>query len=327
MTQRRNLLKALAATSAVLLAGPWATAHAQDYPSKPIRMVVPFGAGSTPDVFARLVSEEASKTLGQPIVVENRPGAGGNLGTNVVAKAAPDGYTIGASITGPLVNNTMIYSNLPYDPFKELAPVTFGVHQGNVLAVSPSLGVDSMKDLMALLRKNPGRYNYASVGVGTLSQLSIEAIKALTNSYVVQVPYASSPAAVLSVLQGDTHMVSLAPLAVMPQVQAGKMKVLAVSTAKRLAQLPDVPTFRESGVPLDGSAWIGIVAPAGTPAPVIQKLNAAYVAAMRDPAIVAKLRAQYMEPDPGTPAQFAAFLQGERAKWGPIIKRAGIKAE
>ena len=327
MTQRRHLLKALAATSAVLLAGPWTAARAQDYPSKPIKMVVPFGAGSTPDVFARLVSEEASKTLGQPIVVENRPGAGGNLGTNVVAKAAPDGYTIGASITGPLVNNTMIYSNLPYDPFKELAPVTFGVHQGNVLAVSPSLGVDSMKDLMALLRRNPGRYNYASVGVGTLSQLSIEAIKALTDSYVVQVPYASSPAAVLSVLQGDTHMVSLAPLAVMPQVQAGKMKVLAVSTAKRLPQLPDVPTFRESGVPLDGSAWIGIVAPAGTPAPVIQKLNAAYVAAMRDPAIVAKLRAQYMEPDPGTPAQFAAFLQGERAKWGPIIKRAGIKAE
>lgn len=326
MKTRRHLLHAAAAVA--LLAAPWSAAQAQgDFPSKPIKLIVPFGAGSTPDVFARLVSEEASKTLGQPVVIENRAGAGGNLGTNLVAKAQPDGYTIGVSITGPLVNNTLIYNNLPYDPFKDIAPITFGVHQGNVLAVSPSLGVSTMKELMDLLRRNPGKYNYASVGVGTLSQLSVEAIKALTNSFVVQVPYASSPAAVMSVLQGDTHMVSLAPLAVMPQVQAGKMKVLAVSTAKRLPQLPDVPTFRESGVPLDGSAWIGIIAPGGTPAPVIQKLNAAYVAAMRNPAVVAKLRAQYMEPEPGTPAQFAAFMQGERAKWGPIIKRAGIKAE
>ena len=326
MNARRHFLHALA--TAALLAAPWSAAQAQgEYPAKAIKLIVPFGAGSTPDVFARLVSEEASKTLGQPVVIENRPGAGGNLGTNVVAKSQPDGYTIGVSITGPLVNNTMIYDKMPYDPFKDLAPITFGVHQGNVLAVSSSLGVSTMKELMDLLRKNPGKYNYASVGVGTLSQLSVEAIKALTNSYVVQVPYASSPAAVMSVLQGDTHLVSLAPLAVMPQVQAGKMKVLAVSTAKRLPQLPDVPTFRESGVALDGSAWIGIVAPAGTPEPIIQKLNAAYVAAMRNPAVVAKLRAQYMEPEPGTPAQFAAYMQAERAKWGPIIKRAGIKAE
>jgi tripartite-type tricarboxylate transporter receptor subunit TctC len=327
MKQRRHLLKALAATCAALLAAPWTAAHAQDYPAKPIKLIVPFGAGSTPDVFARIVGEQAGKTLGQPIVVENRAGAGGNLGTNVVAKAAPDGYTIGVSITGPLVNNTLIYSNLPYDPFKDLAPITFGVHQGNVLAVSNSLHVENMKQLMDVLRKNPGKYNYASVGVGTLSQLSMEAIKALTNSFVVQVPYASSPAAVMSVIQGDTQMVSLAPLAVMPQVEAGKMKVIAVSTASRLPQLPNVPTFRESGVPLDGSAWIGVIAPAGTPAPIIDKLNAAFVGAMRDPAIAAKLRTQYMEPEPGTPAQFAAFMKAELAKWGPIIKRAGIKAE
>ncbi|QJW84469.1 tripartite tricarboxylate transporter substrate binding protein [Ramlibacter terrae] len=207
MTQRRQVLKALAATAG--LSAPFASAFAQaDYPTKPIRLLVPFGAGSTPDVFARLVSEHASKTLGQPIVMENRAGAGGNIATGMMAKAAPDGYTIGVSITGPLVNNTIIYDNLGYDPFKELQPITFGVHRGNVLAVSPSLGVDTIQQLMALLRKNPGKYNYASVGVGTLSQLSVEAIKALTNSYVVQVPYASSPAAVMSVLQGDTHIVS-----------------------------------------------------------------------------------------------------------------------
>lgn len=327
MNSKRKLLKAIAFASAATLA-PWTASLAQgDYPAKPIKLLVPFGAGSTPDVFARLVSEHAAKTLGQAIVIENRAGAGGNIATNLVAKAQPDGYTIGVSITGPLVNNTLIYDNLPYDPFKDLQPITFGVHQGNVIAVSSSLGVNSMKELMDLLRKNPGKYNYASVGVGTLSQLSVEAIKALTNSYVVQVPYASSPAAVMSVLQGDTHLVSLAPLAVMPQVQAGKMKVLAVSTAKRLPQLPDVPTLRESGVALDGSAWIGIIAPAGTPNTVVARLNQAFVTAMRDPAVVAKLRAQYMEPEPGTPEQFAAYMLQERAKWGPVIKRAGIKAE
>ena len=324
--QRRHLLRATAA-SAALLAAPWAARAQGGYPAKPIKMIVPFGAGSTPDVFARTVSEHASRTLGQPVVIENRPGAGGNLGTNLVAKAQPDGYTIGVSITGPLVNNTIIYDNLPYDPFKDLAPITFGVHQANVLAVSPSLGVNSLKELMDLLRKNPGKYNYASVGVGTLSQLSVEALKALTSSFVVQVPYASSPAAVMSVLQGDTHIVSLAPLAVMPQVNAGKLKALAVSTARRLPQLPNLPTFRESGVALDGSAWIGIVAPAGTPAAVIERLNQAYVGAMRDPAIDAKLKAQYMNSEPGTPQEFAAYLKAEHAKWGPVIKRAGIKVE
>ncbi len=311
-----------------MLAGPWTAAEAQaDYPSKPIRMLVPFGAGSTPDVFARTVSDHAARTLGQPIVMENRAGAGGNLATNLIAKAAPDGYTIGVSITGPLVNNTLIYDNLPYDPFKDLQPITFGVHQANVIAVSPSLGVSNLRELMDLLRRNPGKYNYASVGVGTLSQLSIEAIKALTNSFVVQVPYASSPAAVMSVLQGDTHILSLAPLAVMPQVQAGKLTAVAVSTARRLPQLPQLPTLREAGIPLDGSAWIGIVGPAGMPAPVVAKLNQAFVAAMRDPAVLEKLRAQYMEPEPGTPEQFAAYMRAERAKWGPVIKRAGIKSD
>ncbi|MBL0391313.1 tripartite tricarboxylate transporter substrate binding protein [Ramlibacter monticola] len=325
MTQkRRELVKALAAAPAAILAGPWSAARAQgDYPAKPIRLVVPFPAGSTPDVFARIVGERAAQGLRQPIVVDNRAGAGGNLGTDLVAKAAPDGYTIGASITGPLVNNVALYRKMPYDPFKDLAPITFGVHQANVIAVSPSLGVNTLKELMDLLRRNPGKYNYASIGVGSLSHLSMEMLKSLTNSFVVHVPYASSPAAVTSVLQGDTHMTSLAPLAVMPQAQAGKLKVLAVSTARRVPQLASIPTLREGGVPMDGSAWIGLVAPAGTPAPVIERLNREFVAAMRDPATQEKLKAQYMDADPGTPAQFAAFMKAELAKWGPVIQRSG----
>jgi tripartite-type tricarboxylate transporter receptor subunit TctC len=317
-------VKALAATPAAILASSWTAARAQgEYPAKPIRLVVPFAAGSTPDVFARIVGDRAAQGLKQPVVIENRPGAGGNLGTDVVAKAAPDGYTIGASITGPLVNNTVLYKRMPYDPFKDLAPITFGVHQANVLAVSPSLGVNTLKELMDLLRRNPGKYNYASIGVGSLSHLSVEMLKNLTSSYVVHIPYASSPAAVTSVLQGDTQIISLAPLAVMPQVQAGKLKALAVSTARRVPQLPSLPTFREAGVPLDGSAWIGLVAPAATPAPIIDRLNREFVAAMRDPATNEKLKAQYMEAEPGTPQQFAAFMREELAKWGPVIKRSG----
>ena len=328
MNSRRRLLQALAATPAAFLAGPWTAARAQaDYPARPIRMIVPFAAGSTPDVFARIVSDKAAQGLKQPIVIENRAGAGGNLGTDLMAKAAADGYTIGASITGPLVNNTVLYGKLPYDPFKDLQPITFGVHQANVLAVSPALGVNTLQELMALLRKNPGKYNYASIGLGSLSHLSVEMIKALTSSYVVHIPFASSPAAVTSVLQGDTQIISLAPLAVLPQAQAGKLKVLAVSTAKRIPQLPNVPTFRESGIDMDGSAWIGLVAPAGVPAPLIARLNQEFVGAMRDPATLEKLRAQYMEPEPGTPQQFAAYMQGELAKWGPVIRRSGAKVE
>jgi tripartite-type tricarboxylate transporter receptor subunit TctC len=317
-------VKALAAAPAAMLAGSWTAARAQgDYPARPIRLIVPFPAGSTPDVFARVVAERASQGLKQSVVIENRPGAGGNLGTDVVAKAAPDGYTIGASITGPLVNNTVLYRKMPYDPFKDLVPITFGVHQANVIAVSPSLGVNTLRELMELLRRNPGKYNYASIGVGSLSHLSVEMLKTLTDSFVVHVPYASSPAAVTSVLQGDTHIISLAPLAVMPQVQAGKLKALAVSTARRVPQLPGLPTFRESGVPMDGSACIGLVAPAGTPAPIIQRLNQELVAAMRDPAINEKLRSQYMDAEPGTPQQFAAFMKAELDKWTPVIQRSG----
>ena len=323
MTSRRQVLKTLAAAPAATLATPW-TAFAQgEYPARPIRLVVPFAAGSTPDVFARIVGERASQGLKQPVVVENRAGAGGNLGTDVVAKAAPDGYTIGASITGPLVNNVVLYRKMPYDPFRDLAPITFGVHQANVLAVTPSLGVNTLQELMDLLRRNPGRYNYASIGVGSLSHLSMELLKTLTHSFVVHVPYASSPAAVTSVITGDTHMVSLAPLAVMPQVKAGRLKALAVSTAQRVPQMPEIPTFREAGLPMDGSAWIGLVAPAGTPAPILERLNHEFVAAMRDPATNEKLKSQYMEADPGTPAQFAAFMREELAKWGPVIKRSG----
>ena len=314
-------MKTLLATLALVLALP---VTAQDYPSRPIRLIVPFAAGSTPDVFARIVGERASAGLKQPIVIENRAGAGGNVGTDAMVKAAPDGYTIGASITGPLVNNTVLYKKLPYNPFTDLAPITFGVHQPNVIAVSPALGVNSMPELFALLKQNPGKYNYASIGAGSLSHLSMELIKSRTGTYVVHIPYTSSPAAVTSLIAGDTQIASLAPLAVMPHVPTGRLKVLAISTPQRSPLLPNVPTFRETGV-LDvvASAWIGLVAPARTPPAIIERLNREFVAAMKDPATAEKLRTQYMEPQPGTPAEFAAYMQEELKRWTPVIRRSG----
>jgi tripartite-type tricarboxylate transporter receptor subunit TctC len=316
---RRALLGAAAA------AGVSGTVRAQPaaWPTKPVRFVVPFGPGSTPDVLARLVGDRLAPALGQPVIVENRPGAGGNVGTDAVAKAAPDGHTVGVSITGPLVNNTVLY-----DPFRDLAPVTLAATQPNVLAVSADLGVGTVRELLDLLRRNPGRYNYASVGAGTVSQLSMELVKARTGTFIVHVPYNASPAAVMSILQGDTHMASLAPLAVLPQVKAGRLRALAVTTRERSVLVPDVPTFREAGLAdIEATAWIGIVVPARTPRPIVERLNREIVAVLKDPDVAAKLRAVYMDPVGNSPEAFAAFMQEELRRWAPVIRRAGVSID
>jgi len=197
-----------------------------------------------------------------------------------------------------------------------------------VLAVSPALGVNNMQELFALLKKNPGKYNYASIGAGSLSHLSVELIKDKTGTYIVHIPYNSSPAAVTSLIAGDTQIASLAPLAIMPQVAAGRLKALAISTPQRSPLLPNIPTFREAGIlNVEATAWIGVVAPAKTPPAIIERLNREFVAALKDPATAEKLRAQYMEPAPDTPAEFAAFMQAELARWTPVIKRSGASAE
>lgn len=330
MNRRRFTAAATIAAAMLALASHAGPARAQgtDWPTRPVKIVVPFGPGSTPDIVARLVAEKLTGSLGQPFLVENRPGAGGNLGTNIVAKSAPDGYTLGMSITGPLVNNTVLYKSLPYDPFRDLAPISLAAIMPGVLTVSSSLGVDSAQDLFALLKKNPGKYNYASVGAGTVAHLSMELIKLKTNTFVVHITYPSSPAAVLSMLQGDTQMASLAPAAVIPQVKAGKLKALAVTTAERYPALPDLPTFKEIGLPdVQATAWMGFVARAGTPAPIIGKAHQAIAAALRDPEVVAKMRRVYMEPVGSTPQEFAAFMKEELARWTPVIRRTGIRRD
>lgn len=327
--QRRHFLTRATASAALAAIGvPLAgTARAQTpWPTKPVKMLVPFGPGSTPDIVARLVSEQMTATLGQPVVVENKAGAGGMIATGQVAKADPDGYTLGISITGPLVNNTLLYSSMPYDPFKDLAPLTLAVVQPAVLTVPTSLGVDSAPALFDLLRKNPGRYNYASVGNGTVAHLAMELIKMRTETFAVHIVYPSSPAAVQSMLAGDTHMAALAPAAVIPQVKAGKLKALAVTLPERSPFLPELPSFKEIGLPeVQASAWMGFVGRAGTPQAILDQVHSAMVAALRAPSVVERLGKVQMTPVGNTPAQFAAFMQEELRRWGPVIRRTGLK--
>ncbi len=327
MFKNKYFYAAITAIGTSLAATTPTQAQSTDWPTRTIKMIVPFGPGSTPDILARLVADKMSQNLKQSVIVENRAGAGGNIGTQAAAKAAPDGYTIGVSITGPLVNNTVLYSKLGYDPFKEFAPITLAAIQPNILAVTSTLGVNSAQELVTLLKKNPGKYNYASVGNGTVAHLSMELIKNKSGTYIVHIPYASSPAAVTSMLTGDTQMASLAPSAIMPQVAAGKLKALAVSTAQRYPGL-DLPTFKEVGIPdVEATAWIGIVVPVAVPAAIQQKIHKEVVAALQDKSVADKLRAQFMEPIGNSPKEFADFMQAELKRWAPIIQRNKINLD
>ncbi len=327
MFKNKYFYAAVAAISTNLVATTPAHAQSTDWPTRTIKMIVPFGPGSTPDILARLVADKMSQNLKQSVIVENRAGAGGNIGTQAAAKAAPDGYTIGVSITGPLVNNTVLYSKLGYDPFKEFAPITLAAIQPNILAVSSTLGVNTAQELITLLKKNPGKYNYASVGNGTVAHLSMELIKNKSGTYIVHIPYASSPAAVTSMLTGDTQIASLAPAAIMPQVAAGKLKALAVSTAQRYPGL-DLPTFKEVGIPdVEATAWIGIVVPVAVPAAIQQKIHKEVVAALQDKSVADKLHSQFMEPIGNSPKEFSDFMQSELKRWAPIIQRNKISLD
>jgi len=326
--RRRQFITATVLPLAATLPGAARAQSTGAWPARTVRIIVPFGPGSTPDILARLVADRMTQSLGQSFIVENKAGAGGSIGTLAVARAPADGYTIGLSITGPLVNNTILYSKMAYDPFRDLAPVTLAAVQPSVLAVSPSLNVNSVAELMALLRANPGKYNYASLGAGTVAHLAMELIKARSGTYIVHIPYPSSPAAVTSILAGDTQMGTLPPAAVMPQVRAGKLRALAVTTGQRYALLAELPTFREAGIPdVEASAWLGFVLPSGVPAPLVEQLNRELVAALREPAVADKLRAQYMQPMPGTSKEFADFMQAELRRWTPVIQRAGVRLD
>jgi tripartite-type tricarboxylate transporter receptor subunit TctC len=295
------------------------------WPPKTVRILVPFGAGSTPDIEARLVADGLSKKYHDSVfLVENKPGASGNLGTELVAKAAPDGATIGISIGGPLAINTLLFSQLPYDPRKDIAPITQLVTQSSVLAVNPALKVNTVAELVALLKQNPGKYNFASIGNGSLSHLTIEAIEIKTGAKLVHLPYPGSPQAITAVIRNDAQLACLPPISVAPHAASGAVKILAVSTAKRSPFLPDVPTLRESGIDVDADAWNGLIAPGGTPRAIIMQINKDVVEIIRQPAVRDKFAAQMMEVVGSSPEQFRATIDAEIARWAPVIKTANI---
>jgi len=298
---------------------------AQDWPTRTVRIVVPFGPGSTPDVVARLVAESLQqKYPASAFVVENKPGASGNLGTDIVAKATPDGSTLGVSIGGPLAINTLLFSRLPYDPRKDIEPITQLVTQPSVLAVNPALGVNSVAELVALLRKNPGKYNFASIGNGSLSHLAMEAIALKAGAELVHVPYPSSPQAITAVMRNDVQIACLPAIAVTPHAATGAVRILAVSAARRSPYLPDVPTLKESGIDVEADAWNGLIAPAGTPRPIIERISKDVAEIIRQPTLREKLATQLMEPVGSSPDELRTLMDGEIERWAPVIKAANI---
>jgi tripartite-type tricarboxylate transporter receptor subunit TctC len=322
MNTRRTLLLA-----AALCAAAAPVAAQSNWPTRPIRFVVPYAPGSSPDVLVRLFSDKLGKTLGQPVVVENKPGAGGNTGTDYVAKAAPDGYTFLVSTNGPLVYSTVFNPKLPYDPFKDLAPVMLAAVQPNVCAVSNDLKVDDVKGWVAAMKKDPGKYNYSSTGVGSMSHLSVEIVKLKSDSYAVHLPYASSPLAVMAILQGDVQFACVPPVAVMPQAKAGKLKAIAVTSAKRSKLAPELPTMAESGFPdIQALAWMGLMAPAKTPPEIINKMNKEIAAILNEPETQQKLATAYMESVASTPEEMGKWMIEERNRWAPVIKHVGLTA-
>jgi tripartite-type tricarboxylate transporter receptor subunit TctC len=299
-------------------------AAAQEWPSKSVRIIVPFGPGSTPDVVARLVAERLQQKFGQPFVIEDRPGASGNIGTDAVAKAEPDGYTIGVSIGGPLAVNPLLFSAMPYNPGKDLALITMLATQPSALAVNANINADSVPALVDLLKKNPGQYTFGSIGNGSLSHLAMEAIALKSGTQMVHVPYSSSPQAVTALIRGDVQIACLPAISVTPQVASGKLKILAISTPERSPLLPGIPTLKEAGIDVEADAWMGLIAPAATPESIITTLQRATTEIVTSPEIREKLAAQIMEPIPTTPEQFRARIASDIARWAPVIKAAHI---
>jgi len=300
-------------------------ALAQDWPTKTVRFVVPFGAGSTPDIIARLVSDKLQTKLGQNFIVENKAGASGMTGTDAVAKAEPDGHTIGISLGGALAINTLLFSKMPYDPAKEIALVTILTNQPSALAVPAGFGVSSVAELIDLLKKEPGKYNFGSIGNGSLSHLAVEAIAQKSGTKLTHVPYGSSPQAMTALVRGDVQLAVMPAISVQPHAQSGAVKILAVTTAKRSQFLPDVPTLKESGIDVEADAWNGLIAPAGTPPAVLAKIHREVVEAIQSPELKAKFAAQFMEPVGNTPEQFKAQIDSDLARWTPVIRQSGIK--
>jgi len=303
------------------------TAVAQAWPDRPIKFLMSAPAGSSIDVLGRAIADKLKDRLGQPVVVENKPAAGGTVATAEVAHSAPDGYTMVLAFNGPL-SFAPLLQKLPYDVGKDLAPVIITSSQPNVLAVNATLPVRSIAELVAYAKANPGKLNYASVGNGSSSHLNMELFKSVAGFDAVHVPFNGSPPAVKSTVQNETQMIFAVMQPLQAQIQAGTLRALAVTTAKRFSLLPDLPSIAESGYPgFEALAWNGVLVAAGTPRPIVARLNTEMNAILKEPEMRQKMQGFGFDLVGGTPEEFGALISGETAQWAPVIKKVGLKVD
>ena len=325
---RRLLLDVLIALFSVWIGPVAAQAPLAGYPSKPIRFVVTFPPGGSSDLIARAIAPRMSERLGQQVLVDNRPGAGGNIGVDIVAKAAPDGYTIGLGAAGALAVNASLYSKMPYDTVRDLAPVSLVAMIPFLLVAHPSVPANSLSELVMLAKAKPGQLTLGHGGNGTAMHLSAELLRLMAGLNFVQVPYKGSGPAATDAVAGQLALAVVDVPSALAQVKAGRLKALGVTTAQRIFAAPEIATFAESGVPgYESTGWFGVVVPAGTPTEIVARLNAEIVNALKAPEIRERVLAAGAEPAPGTSEEFANLIKAEIPKWARVIKAAGVKVD
>ncbi len=322
-----QLAGAMVVTGAFGVTGAACALAQANYPAKPIRIIVPVAPGGGTDFTARLVGQKLAEAWGQTVVVDNRPGAAGNLGVEIAAKAQPDGYTLVMPITSFPINPSL-YAKLPFDTVKDLSPIVLVASAPLLLVVNPSVAAKSVSELVALAKAKPGQLNYANSGSGTTAHLAGELFKRMAGVDIVSVAYRGGGPAVIDLIAGQVQMYFSTIPAALPQVKAGKLRALAVTSSKRVPELPDMPTTSDSGLPgFEVVGWFGLFAPAGTPKPVITRLNGEIVKILNIPETRERLSGHGLIPGGGTPEELGAFLKAEIAKWGKVIKEAGIRVE
>lgn len=305
---------------------PTSFAQTTDYPNKPIKVVVTFPPGGSSDAIIRILSTRLNDKLGQPLVLENRPGAGGNIGLSAVAKAAPDGYMLGVGAAGGLTANSSLYPQMPFDVAKDFAPITMLASIPFVLVGHPSVPADNMQQLIALAKSQPGKVSIGHGGNGTAMHLSTALFTQMADIKLIEVPYRGSGPAAMDTLSGQIQLSVTDLAAALPHIKAGKLKAFAVTSPKRLSNLPDVPTLSESGLTgYDSTGWFGLVAPTGTPPQIIQRLHAEFTAALNDESIKSQMRQNGMEPIATSIEGFDSYIKSETQKWAKVIKQANIK--
>ncbi|UOB06090.1 Bug family tripartite tricarboxylate transporter substrate binding protein [[Acidovorax] ebreus] len=333
---RRQALHAIAALLALGLGATCAAyAQASPWPAKPVRIVVPFAAGGTTDILARAIAPELGKAFGQQFIVDNRGGAGGNIGAELVARSAPDGYTLLMGTVGTHGINRALYKQLPYDPIKDFAPVTLVASVPNVMVMNTekarSLGINTVQDFIRYAQANPGKLNMASSGNGTSIHLAGELFKSMTGTYMLHMPYRGSAPALLDMVGGNMDVMFDNLPSSMAHIKGGKLKALAVTSAKRSTALPDVPTVEEAGGPalkgFEASSWFGLLAPAGTPADIVQRVQQEVAKALATPAVKERLLSQGAIPGGNTSAEFASLIDREHRKWAQVVKASGAKVD